>query len=166
MAIVNEDLKYVRFLLKRGVDIHQRCTGKFFFPDDQKNRIQESLTSEFPITPVKTNYQGLSYWGEYPLSFAASLNQFDVVKTLLANGTNPNLQDSNGNTVLHILIIEDEKSENHLEMFKLLVESEKCDLNIKNNQDLSPIQLAAKLARHEVSLFAFICNLKFLIIKR
>jgi hypothetical protein len=145
MAIVNEDLKYVRFLLKRGVDIHQRCTGKFFFPDDQKNRIQESLTSEFPITPVKTNYQGLSYWGEYPLSFAAYLNQEEIVRFLIANGADPNKQDSNGNTVLHILIIND-----NIEMLKVIVESKKCNFSLNNRQNFTALQLAAKLARHEV----------------
>lgn len=148
MAIVNEDPYFVKFLIKHGVDCNQRCTGRFFFPDDQKKRIQETLTTEYPITPVDTNYKGLSYYGEYPLSFAAVLNQEEIVRLLISKYADPNKQDSNGNTVLHILIIND-----NVEMFKLLVESGRCDLTLKNRQNLTPLTLAAKLARNEVAIF-------------
>jgi ankyrin repeat protein len=105
MAIVNEDLIMVKTLLKKGANIHQRCVGRFFVPDDQKNRM--STQSEYPYLPAATNYQGLSYFGEYPLSFAAILNQETCVRILMARKANPNYQDSNGNTVLHMLIIYD-----------------------------------------------------------
>ncbi len=45
------------------------------------------------------------YWGEYPLSFAACLGQEECYRLILARGADPNLQDFNGNTVLHLLII-------------------------------------------------------------
>jgi ankyrin repeat protein len=106
MAVVNEDLPMVRRLVTLGADIHQRCVGKFFFPDDQKKKTDSSGT-EYPILPVSTNYQGLSYFGEYPLSFAAVLNLEDIVRLLIAAGADVNKQDSNGNTVLHLVIIND-----------------------------------------------------------
>ncbi len=105
MAIVNEDPNMVKFLLSHKVDIHQRCCGKFFCPDDQKYGRQESLTQEYPTLPLMTNYEGLSYYGEYPLSFAAVMDQVDCVRLLFAKGVDPNRQDSNGNTVLHMLVI-------------------------------------------------------------
>ena len=49
------------------------------------------------------------YFGEYPLSFAACLGQEECVRLLLAKGANPNLQDTNGNTVMHMLVIHDKK---------------------------------------------------------
>lgn len=36
MAIVNEDTKMVKYLLDCGANVHQRCMGRFFLPDDQK----------------------------------------------------------------------------------------------------------------------------------
>lgn len=46
-----------------------------------------------------------TYWGEYPLSFAASLGLEDMVRYLLVKGACPNKQDTNGNTVLHMMVI-------------------------------------------------------------
>jgi ankyrin repeat protein len=45
------------------------------------------------------------YWGEYPLAFAACLGQEECYRLMLARGANPNNQDTNGNTVLHMLVI-------------------------------------------------------------
>ena len=105
MAIVSEDASMVKFLLSNGADVHQRCNGKFFCPDDQKNDKELSIYQEAPIFPVNTNYIGYAYFGEYPLSFAAILNQKECVRLLMAFGADPNKQDFNGNTVLHMLVI-------------------------------------------------------------
>lgn len=105
IAIVSEDPSMVKFLLLNGADVHQRCCGKFFCPDDQKNNQVSVFTQECPIFSVKTNYVGYVYFGEYPLSFAAILNQEECVRLLIAKGADPNKQDFNGNTVLHMLVI-------------------------------------------------------------
>jgi transient receptor potential cation channel subfamily V protein 5 len=105
MAIVSEDPAMVKFLLLHGADVHQRCCGKFFCPDDQKNNQDSSVKQENPIFTVNTNYMGYAYFGEYPLSFAAILNQDECVRLLIAKGANPDMQDFNGNTVLHMLVI-------------------------------------------------------------
>jgi transient receptor potential cation channel subfamily V protein 5 len=105
MAIVNEDPYMVQFLLAFGADVNQRASGRFFIPDDQKDKRQDLNKSELPILPSKTNYKCYSYFGEYPLSFAAILNQEDCVRLLIAYGADLNKQDSNGNTALHMLVI-------------------------------------------------------------
>ena len=106
LAIVAENPFILKRLIALGADVHQRCVGRFFMPDDQKAKmIWHSV--EFPKLPVSTNYQGLSYFGEYPLTFAAVLNQTECVQILIAKKADLNLQDSNGNTVLHILVIND-----------------------------------------------------------
>ena len=105
MAIVSEDPSMVKFLLSNGANVHQRANGKFFCPDDQKNNKELSILQEVPIFPVNTNYVGYAYFGEYPLSFAAILNQEECVRLLIAFGADLNKQDFNGNTVLHMLVI-------------------------------------------------------------
>jgi ankyrin repeat protein len=93
----------VRLLIKNGANVQERCVGRFFLPNDQKDRIMPH--TECPRLPTRTNYHGLSYFGEYPLTFAALLNQEECVRILARNKANLNSQDSNGNTALHMLII-------------------------------------------------------------
>ncbi|KAK6194673.1 hypothetical protein SNE40_000264 [Patella caerulea] len=149
MAIVNEDPAMVKFLLDNGADCRARTCGNFFCPDDQKTSRTDNSFNEWIDVCQKTNYEGHVYFGEYPLGFAACLGQEECVRLLVAKDklnndhSTPltNLQDANGNTVLHMLIIHDKK-----EMFDL-VHSLGGDLSIKNNQGLTPLTLAAKLAR-------------------
>ena len=137
----------VKFLLNKGADVHQRCCGKFFCPEDQKNNQVHLAHQESPIFTVSTNYVGYAYFGEYPLSFAALLDQEDCVRLLMAKGADPDKQDFNGNTVLHMLVIN-----NNLPMFELMLEFN-ASLHIKNRQNLTPLTLAAKLARKEIFYF-------------
>ena len=105
MAVSGEDPAMVRYLLAKGANIHERACGKFFTPDDQKKEQKNSPQNERPIVPINTDYVGNAYFGEYPLSFAAILNQPEIVRLLIAAGADPNKQDFNGNTVLHLLVI-------------------------------------------------------------
>ncbi len=107
LAIVNEDVNMVKFLLANDADVHQRCCGRFFAPNDQKNERKESYFGECPKVSIKTNYEGWCYYGEYPLSFAAVLNQEEIIHLLISKNADINKQDSNGNTVLHLLVITD-----------------------------------------------------------
>jgi len=38
LAIVNNDLEMVRKLVACGADVHQRASGRFFLPEDQKKQ--------------------------------------------------------------------------------------------------------------------------------
>lgn len=144
IAIVNEDPAMVKFLLDNGADYELRACGNFFCPDDQKDSRTDSMDHEWVDVCVNTNYVGYVYWGEYPLSFAACLGQEECVRLLLAKGADPNLQDTNGNTVLHMLVIHDRK-----QMFDLIC-SHGGRLDIKNRQNLTPLTLACKLARKDM----------------
>jgi len=94
-----------KMLLQHGADVHQRACGKFFCPEDQKAERIDNLLSEYASLPSETDYSGYFYYGEYPLSWAAVLNQVECVRLLVAYGANVNKQDSNGNTALHMLVI-------------------------------------------------------------
>ncbi|KAI3383722.1 hypothetical protein SNEBB_005561 [Seison nebaliae] len=141
IAIVNEDPVIVKYLLDNGANVKQRASGIFFTPTDQRKRKQISLTQEEYVLPINTDYDGLGYFGEYPLSFAACLNQEECIRLLLAKGANPDAQDSNGNTVLHMMVIKDNR-----EMFTLCYELG-AKIDIKNNAGLTPLMLAARLAK-------------------
>ena len=50
-------------------------------------------------------FPGYAYYGEYPLAFAACRGNEELYDYLIDHGGDPNLQDSFGNTVLHMLVI-------------------------------------------------------------
>ncbi|KAH7718990.1 OCR-2 protein [Aphelenchoides avenae] len=140
-AIVNEDPRMTAFLLKNGADVNQRCYGAFFCPEDQKGSRTDSVEHEYVELSLKTEYTGRMYFGEYPLSFAACIEQFDCYRLLRAKQANPNLQDTNGNTVLHMVVIHEK-----LDMLKYAYK-DGAKLQIMNKQNLTPLTLAAKLAK-------------------
>ncbi|TMS36062.1 hypothetical protein L596_003324 [Steinernema carpocapsae] len=142
MAIGTENAAMVSFLLKHGASVSQRCCGNFFTCDDQKPFRTDALDGEeHVVLPTKTDYSGHLYWGEYPLSFAACLTQTDCFRMLIAHGADPNGQDTNGNTVLHICTIRE-----NWEMFEMAFEHG-ADLHVQNRMGLTPLTLAAFLAK-------------------
>ncbi|KAG6455589.1 hypothetical protein O3G_MSEX009288 [Manduca sexta] len=152
IAIVNEDPTMTKFLLDAGADYHERCYGNFMCPEDQKASRTDSLDHEWVNLQPDTNYNGYVYWGEYPLSFAACLGQEECYRLILARGADPDKQDTNGNTVLHMLVIYEKVS-----TFDMAYEVG-ASLNIRNVQNLTPLTLAAKLARTE--MFFHILNIE------
>uniref|UniRef100_A0A8R1I9L7 ANK_REP_REGION domain-containing protein n=1 Tax=Caenorhabditis japonica TaxID=281687 RepID=A0A8R1I9L7_CAEJA len=141
MAIVNQDAQFTSLLIRLGADLNQRCYGAFFCAEDQKASRTDSLEHEFVELSKNTNYKGSMYFGEYPLSFAICTGQVDLLRMLLAKKANLNAQDTNGNTVLHLCVIH-----NKMDMLDAALEAG-ANLKIANKQNLTPLTLAAKLAK-------------------
>ncbi|XP_043801795.1 transient receptor potential cation channel subfamily V member 5 isoform X2 [Apis laboriosa] len=152
IAIVNEDPSMVKFLLDSGADVHERCIGNFMCPEDQKASRADSLDHEWVCVTPETNYNGYVYWGEYPLNFAACLGQEECYRLILARGADPDKQDTNGNTVLHMLVIYEK-----LATFDMAYEVG-ASLAIRNAQHLTPLTLSAKLAK--IEMFFHILNIE------
>ncbi|XP_019698427.1 transient receptor potential cation channel subfamily V member 5 [Harpegnathos saltator] len=152
IAIVNEDPAMVKYLLDSGADVHERCFGNFMCPEDQKASRVDSLDHEWVCVAPETNYSGYVYWGEYPLSFAACLGQEECYRLMLARGADPDKQDTNGNTVLHMLVIYEK-----LTTFDMAYEVG-ASLAIRNVQHLTPLTLSAKLAK--IEMFFHILNIE------
>ncbi|KAK5646070.1 hypothetical protein RI129_004534 [Pyrocoelia pectoralis] len=144
IAVVNEDPGMVKYLLESGADFEERCFGNFWSPEDQKSSRQDSLDQEVVLVSPETNYKGYVYWGEYALSISACLGQEECYRLILAKGADPNVQDTNGNTALHLLIIYEK-----MEAFDMVYEVG-SSLSIKNVLNLTPLSLSAKLARIEI----------------
>ncbi|KAM5132695.1 transient receptor potential cation channel subfamily V member 5-like [Mantella aurantiaca] len=134
IATVNQNMNLVKMLIQRGADVSSpRATGSFFV---QKPK-------------------GLFYFGEHILSFAACVGNADIVKLLVENGANLRAQDCWGNTVLHILTLQHNKTLS-LQMYDLLLslDAEHGDQGldqILNNQGLTPLKMAA--AEGNVTIF-------------
>ncbi|XP_046383635.1 uncharacterized protein LOC124154144 isoform X2 [Ischnura elegans] len=152
LAIVNEDPAMVKYLLNCGANFQERCCGTFMTPEDQKASRTDSLEHEWVCLCPDTNYDGYVYWGEYPLSFAACLGQEECYRLMLARGADPDAQDTNGNTALHMLVIYEK-----VNTFDMAYEIG-ASLGIRNVLGLTPLTLAAKLARIEI--FFHILNIE------
>ncbi|MEE6487025.1 hypothetical protein FKM82_014775 [Ascaphus truei] len=126
IAAVNQNIDLVQVLLRRGSDVSSpRANGTFF-----------------TLSP-----QNLFYFGEHILTFAACVGNADIAKLLIERGADLRARDCWGNTVLHILVLQPNKSLS-CQMFDFLlshdggVEGDRLD-QIRNKQGLTPFKLAA-----------------------
>jgi ankyrin repeat protein len=142
IAIMYEDLKVIKYLVEqKGFSVNQRACGSLF-----QSGFNSKCTNKLI---ANSSYENLAYFGEYPLAFAACFCNEQIYDYLIKHGADPDLQDTHGNTVLHILVIN-----NKLDMFKYAIKHplRKANLKIKNYQNLTPLNLAAKLGRHNLFL--------------
>ncbi|XP_076025203.1 transient receptor potential cation channel subfamily V member 1 [Genypterus blacodes] len=147
IAIERRSFDYVKLLVSKGADLHAKASGAFFQPQDGPS----------------------FYFGELPLSLAACTNQPDVVELLLKNGADATQTDSQGNTVLHALVvIADNTKENtdfitHVYDLILTITAQlhpelRLD-DIENNNKLTPLKMAAKTGK--IGVFSHILQREF-----
>ncbi|XP_069829925.1 transient receptor potential cation channel subfamily V member 6-like [Dendropsophus ebraccatus] len=127
IAIMNQNTEMVKDLIHRKADMHNaRAVGTFFAP--RKN----------------DQY----YYGEYVISFAACVGNQEIIKLLVENGAPLDSQDSQGNTLLHILVLHPNKSMacKTYDFLVSLISKEKTLYleNITNNEGLTPLKLTAQ----------------------
>uniref|UniRef100_A0A8C5CE01 Transient receptor potential cation channel, subfamily V, member 6 n=1 Tax=Gadus morhua TaxID=8049 RepID=A0A8C5CE01_GADMO len=89
IAVVNQNITLVGQLIARGGDVATpRVTGLYF----------------------KKRPGGLVYYDEHILSFAACMGNEYIMTMLMDAGASTRVQDSRGNTVLHILVMQPNKT--------------------------------------------------------
>ncbi|XP_065795333.1 transient receptor potential cation channel subfamily V member 5 isoform X1 [Muntiacus reevesi] len=125
IAVMNRNVNLVKALLAHGASVSARAVG-----------------SAFRLSP-----HNLIYFGEHPLSFAACMGSEEIVRLLIEHGADIRAQDSLGNTVLHILILQPNKTF-ACQMYNLLLSYDRrgdhpqsLDLML-NHQGLTPFKLA------------------------
>ncbi|CAG9466553.1 unnamed protein product [Pedinophyceae sp. YPF-701] len=121
IAIVNRDFDMVKYLVQNGADVRARAFGKFF----ARGR------------PC--------YYGEYPVSFAASLGLHDICAYLKRHGAHVSDRDSYGNTALHLCVFH-----NRQETYDYLVTYLGAREDLRNHDGRTPLLLAAELGHREL----------------
>ncbi|KAI4889025.1 hypothetical protein NFI96_006735 [Prochilodus magdalenae] len=128
VAVINQNANLVREMIHRGADVcSPRATGMYF----RKRR------------------GGLVYYGEHILSFASCQGNEEIITMLVKAGANLRAQDSLGNTILHILVVQPNKII-ACQVLDLLMgmdaeQDPTVPLNmVPNYRGLTPLKLAAK----------------------
>ncbi|XP_005869095.1 PREDICTED: transient receptor potential cation channel subfamily V member 3 [Myotis brandtii] len=136
IAIERRQRDITALLIGAGADVNAHAKGVFFNP--------------------KYQHEGF-YFGETPLALAACTNQPEIVQLLMENEqTDITSQDSRGNNILHALVTvaEDFKTQNDFvkRMYDMiLLRSGNWELEtMRNNDGLTPLQLAAKMGKAEI----------------
>ncbi|CAH2322591.1 transient receptor potential cation channel subfamily V member 6-like [Pelobates cultripes] len=137
IAVMRQNIVIAQQLIEKGADISTaRAVGSFF-----------------KLKPTST-----FYYGEHVLSFAAAVGNADLVRLLLQHGANPEVKDSQGNTVLHILAYQPNKMV-ACQMYDLILSHHKEHFgssleDICNIEGLTPLKMAA--TRGNVVMFQHI----------
>ncbi|UJR10551.1 hypothetical protein I4U23_014751 [Adineta vaga] len=163
IAVFFNDLASVQLLIKHGADVNQRVIEDFHSNGQSRNKNEtktnrQSRTRRFFRRSDKSNLkislknaspETHAYYGEYPLAFAAAFGYKEIYDYLIDHGADPNLQDSYGNTVLHMLVIRDNS-----DMFNHAIRHpvKKALTDIRNNDGLTTLTLSAKIGRRELFL--------------
>lgn len=128
IAVVNQNYNLVHQLISRGGDVAMpRVTGLYF-----RKRIG-----------------GLIYYGEHILSFAACAGNEDIISMVIDAGASTRVQDSRGNTVLHILVLQPNKTIACQAIDLIMARDAELDQAVPldmvpNYRGLTPFKLAAK----------------------
>jgi len=94
------------------------------------------------------------YFGEYPLFFAAATNQLDIFDFLLERGSDIAAKDSNGNTILHILVFHQLlKAYSYVERRWVEQHSHASPGSIQNKDKMTPFMLSAYLGNKDMFEF-------------
>ncbi|XP_076867770.1 transient receptor potential cation channel subfamily V member 1 [Brachyhypopomus gauderio] len=151
VAIERRSKHFVELLLQKKADVHIKACGRFF----------------------QLHAGTCFYFGELPLSLAACTNQKGIVDLLMNNSyqkADVRQTDSQGNTVLHALVVladnSPENTEFVISMYDYILAKD-AQLNprqgmlehIVNCQGLTPIKLAAKTGK--IGLFEHILHREF-----
>uniref|UniRef100_A0A3Q3FIQ4 Transient receptor potential cation channel, subfamily V, member 6 n=1 Tax=Labrus bergylta TaxID=56723 RepID=A0A3Q3FIQ4_9LABR len=136
IAVVNQNINLVHQLISRGGDVATpRVTGLYF-----RKRIGGLIY-----------YGGFMYtheW-EHVLSFAACAGNEDIISMVIEAGASTRVQDYRGNTVLHILVLQPNKTIACQAIDLIMARDVELDQSVPldmvpNFRGLTPFKLAAK----------------------
>ncbi|XP_072250163.1 transient receptor potential cation channel subfamily V member 6 [Leuresthes tenuis] len=128
IAVVNQNINLVYHLISRGGDAATpRVTGLYF-----RKRIG-----------------GLLYCGEHILAFAACAGNEDIINMVIDAGASTRVQDYRGNTLLHVLILQPNKTTACQAIDLIMARDAELDQSVPldmvpNYRGLTPFKLAAK----------------------
>ncbi|XP_067881879.1 transient receptor potential cation channel subfamily V member 5-like [Heterodontus francisci] len=144
IAVINQDMKLVRAMISQGADVRSpRATGTYF----------------------TRGPKNLLYFGEHILSFAACIGNEEIIRLLIQSGADIKALDTLGNTVLHVLTLQPNKTI-ACQVYDFIQSFDEAENGITaemipNKDGLTPIKLAA--VEGNIVMFQHLMNKRRLI---
>lgn len=105
--IIDEDVEFVRFLLELGWDVNRKGTGEwqtaFALMRCKNEKIRKLLLEKGVDLNVQDRYENT------PLMESGKWNEIEDIKWLFLNGADPNIQNSTGISLFHLIHEDDFK---------------------------------------------------------
>jgi len=152
LAVIRGDKKMVLDLIRRGASVNGRSRDRFGYTPLHFSVLQENITLLETLLQQKAKSNLKSKAGDSPLHLVpyieSDIQQKRSAELLLNYGANINLKNTVGDTLIHIAV-----KRNNLPLLKYLIDRFSIDINlgIKNNDGQTPVSLAKKLERKEVT---------------
>lgn len=153
------DSKAVEMLIEKGLDtnsqnnnqerpLHTLINHEDDFGNDEEFAKCAKLLLENGASAIRKEINGWT-----PTILAAQKANLPVIEALIANEAKLSFKDKEGNSPLHIVALnfDDRNKEKYLKIAQLLLKSEQFDLEDKNNDDLTPLDIAKKRDLNELA---------------
>lgn len=89
-----DDLVTIKYLIEeKAMDVNQRSLDTHFQGGFNSTKLTAKYIEE-------SKYEGLAYYGEYPLAFAACFSNKEVYDYLIDKGADPNLRGLSINSII------------------------------------------------------------------
>ncbi|MGB8366728.1 MAG: ankyrin repeat domain-containing protein [Candidatus Babeliales bacterium] len=151
LAVIRGDKQIVLGLVSRGASINAESRDQFGYAPLHFAVLQENIAMIETLLEKKADANLKSKTGQAPLHLVpyvgSYIQQKRSVDLLLNYGANINLRNTNGDTIVHIIV-----RGNNISLLKYLITrfSTLINLDIKNNYGETPILLAKKLDRNDM----------------
>jgi ankyrin repeat protein len=146
IAVINGDVKLIDDILKRNVSVNIKSEDEYGMGPLHYAVLHYKLDVLRLLLEHKANVQSTDRSLNTPLHMVAWLDDINMAKNmvdaLVKCGANINARNKNGDTLLHMLIYNNNK-----DLITYVNDKYRCDVSIKNNDRETPISLAQRLNR-------------------
>ncbi|SUW07943.1 ankyrin repeat-containing protein [Brachyspira pilosicoli] len=142
-AIFGDNVENINYLVRvLGIDVDTKDTNTMLHYASGVGAIESMKT----LISLGANIDNTNSYFQTSLHYILDINankKTESVKILLDNNANINLQETNGNTPLHLAIINARKSQEYSKIIDMLL-AKNANVNITNNNNETALNIAVK----------------------
>lgn len=142
-AVLGNNIANINYLVRNlGIDVDTKDTNTMLHYAVSEGSV-EALNE---LIKLRANVNNTNADFQTPLHYAVENNSYrmkESVSSLLLSKANPNIKDKNGNTALHLAVINAHKSPDYIDIINNLIKNN-ADVNILNNDNQNALNIAVE----------------------